>query len=182
MYEIFFLFWKSLNLCQSIYRRIKIELIASWLRVLYKIAILFCSGLRSKVCMQFAATRHRLRLVAAVKTLAIEKVCEFIALILSGNIYDWSGRPVAKVRFVSCEIHAFTSEFSSGFVTIAIISSFSLSLRSTLEPMQSRLLFLDERGRIAHVNPQEDIRPSWNLADNSELARWIRSRKLAIEH
>lgn len=53
--------------------------------------------------MQFAATRHRSRLVAAVKTLAIEKVCEFIALILSGNIYDWSGRSAGRessFRFV----------------------------------------------------------------------------------
>lgn len=69
--------------------------------------------------MQFGG-EHCQRLVADIKTLAIEKVCEFIASILFGNIYDRSGWPVAKVRFVFARTCALTAKLSSGFVTIAI--------------------------------------------------------------
>lgn len=58
----------------------------------------FDAAFSQKSRMQFGGGHHQ-RLVTSIKTLAIEKVCEFIASILSGNIYDRSAGRESSLRF-----------------------------------------------------------------------------------
>lgn len=171
-----FLSQKFLNVRQFIYLFRNSDTELCDYAVLHRESLHLCRSLRSTVA---ACNSRRLDTVQdssrPLKRLAIEKVCEFIALILSGNIYDWSSRPAGRessLRFVRKLTRLQQSSRPALRPSLSFPPSpFLYQQRGTYA--KPTVVFICTRTNCTwDVNPQKDIWPSWNLADNSVLTRW----------